>query len=379
MEVDIDIDDINFGDKIKEFLEHKLNEIKNINLSREEKIKERKQYLKEILQVNGNSEKIPCLITVNWKKYFNNKFVICYSVYGNDKTSLGKFELFLNTSLTSNYKYLFYSKRGVSCKNEIKCEKITDDLEKINFVFSSSSETYLVVVIDDINFLDNLVYDIIGKLLISNGNKDVLIDLPEVKISPEDYTSNEVSDVSLTTGKLDNILAVLSTTEKIELMLFFPENWNVNLDSTFEIHCSLTKLQLRCNCKSYFAANRLSQAFVNTILELHSIRTVEEMSAVVHFISNDGMLSFLHHVHKQIPGLTIIPMIFYRHYKIRDCNVERRSEILRRFQNSVNREIELLESLGGNSKSAAKYRSKLINTEKETDILYLKLCQINNY
>lgn len=381
MEVDLDIDDLDFGDKIKEFLQHKLNEIKTINLSKEQKIKERKQYVNEILQTSGDSKEKLCLVTVHWKKYFNNKFVICYIVCSNNKTSLGNLKLFLHFSPPQqlNYKYFVYVKDSVICDNEIQCKKVTDDLEKI-YSGSSSSEAYVVAVIDDPNFLEKLQYDIVGKLSILDENKDALIDLPKVEISSEDYTNTEMCDVSLTTSKLDSILVVLSATEKVELVLIFPEHWTISLDSTFEIHCSLTKIKLLCSCKSYFVANRLSQVFDDTILELHSTKTgsLEEICASVYFSSKSGLLSFLHHIHKYIKGLIIIPKLFYQHYKIRDCKEGQKSDILQRFQDSIDQEIKLIGLLGGKSGTTNKYRANLINAESETDILYLKLCQINN-
>lgn len=99
------------------------------------------------------------------------------------------------------------------------------------------------------------------------------------------------------------------------------------------------------------------------------------------FSSNDAFFSILHHLHQHVPGLIIIPTELYEHYEIKTCVTnESVSEVLERFQKSVNKEMELIESVteSEGSKNILTFRNTLSDLERDTDFIYLKICELNN-
>ncbi|XP_072385915.1 uncharacterized protein [Diabrotica undecimpunctata] len=383
MEMDLDLDDINFGDKVKDFLAHKINEIKIKNACILKKIDERKAYITQILELSNTLKTKNDVITFRWKKCFNNSYVICYSIL-QDFTKVfqsSKPILKWTSSKQLIYKILYYPNQ-ITCEENRKyyqhnCNRAMLDI---------CSGSYLVVKLNTPNFSESLECTITGKLLTYFENKEVLVDFPNVNLLAEDLSNVDMSGFSSSVNNIEDIVTMLSVNKKTDVVIIFPEGWNISMDDTFEIHCALTKLSFSCNCKKFFLVNRISNIFDKSILQLNVSDTKPNalVHASIYCSSQMSFLPFLHHVHQQTvffkTGVKIIPRQLYEQYRIKYCTVQFESDLVHNFQKAVNKELGLIESFSQslNNSNLFTYRTSLSYLEKETDLLYLTIYETIN-
>ncbi|XP_050507843.1 uncharacterized protein LOC114329894 [Diabrotica virgifera virgifera] len=375
MEMDIDLDDIDFGDKVKDFLAHKLNEIKIKNASIEKKINERKTHITQMLELDNTLKTKNDVITFRWKKCFNSTYVICYSIHQDFAKVFQSSKPILKWTSSKQliYKIRYYPNQ-TTCQENRNCNRL---------IFDKCSESYLVVMLDTPNFLESLECTITGKLLTYDENKGVLVDFPNVKLLAEDLSNRDTSCITLLENQIEDLITMLSVNKKTDVVIIFPEGWNISMDDTFEIHCALTKLTLSCSCKKFFLVNRISNIFDNSILELDVSDTKSNalVHASIYCSSQIAFLPFLHHIHQHTvffkSGVKIIPRQLYEQYRIKYCTDQSESDLVQKFQNAVNDELGSIESFSQSSNNSNLFtnRTSLSYLEKETDLLYLKLCE----
>ncbi|KAG5877034.1 hypothetical protein JTB14_006515 [Gonioctena quinquepunctata] len=91
--MDLDLDDLDFeNDEIKRFLKHKLQEIEANNAKIERTISERRTYLQKILDdTNAGMDDSSASISFAWKKVFNEKYALGFTIQNNDRRSVSAY------------------------------------------------------------------------------------------------------------------------------------------------------------------------------------------------------------------------------------------------------------------------------------------------
>ncbi|CAG9861627.1 unnamed protein product [Phyllotreta striolata] len=381
MDIDLDLDDLDLGDRVKDFLTHKLKEIKSYNVTIEEKIKLREQHLSDLYRTeNDSKKKLDCQISLKWKKCVNRKYAICYKIQNTNNRPLIHVKPFLcwTSSKPLTYQTFIYDvKSKVEECTRNNCLNIGGGLVKTN---SINSEGYVVVVIDVPSYLDCLEYTISGKFSINSDGTDSLLDVPDERITCENVAHGEILNAPLLTGDVDGVLSVIVTSIRTDLVFVFPSDWYTSLENTFEIHCSMTNLNIPNSCKTYFLAS-----FDNVLLAVHA-QSSETQSKNAVFItvysnSNQVLFSLLHHLHRQVPGAIIIPEEIFEAYEIKSSVTSADvAELLGKFEKSIAKELKMADILiRAEGKDSRELRRNLVDSERDTDSLYLKICELYNF
>ncbi|XP_074030639.1 uncharacterized protein [Leptinotarsa decemlineata] len=390
--MDVDVDDLDLdNDEIKGFLKHKLMELKANNAKISQTISERKKHIQKLVEINNDEvDEESVSISPTWKKLFNGKYSLGFTIQNNGTRPLTNMKVFLKWTLSKSISYEVNTvnintdetTKGFQCNDKF-CQRISENVYKSEEIQSLG---YIVVVLDFPKFIKNLEVEITGNITYKTGRDDREHNLavPKVDISPLDATNRQVvSDLPLSEGSTENLLSAVFCSTRTDLVMVLPQDFSSKLDSAFEIHCALTAVTVPACCRKYFWANRVSPIFNNSIVEVHAAQ--EESSSVyrctVYSRDDNSLLSLLHHIHQSLIGVMILPIQLYENVLLRHCHISS-EDILEKFKECAIKEIKLVENFlqtaGSNKSLENGFRSDLAELEKQTDLLYLKIQNLNN-
>ncbi|KAJ8931266.1 hypothetical protein NQ314_015832 [Rhamnusium bicolor] len=279
---------------------------------------------------------------------------------------------------------MIVKKTTTLCKEEICCG-ITNSLRKSNKI---DKLAHIVIILEQPKFIDKLSHIITGNITFQQDDKEIVLMFPTIDISSLDVTNHHLNNSSLPSGEIKDILTLISCTERTDLVMMFSKEWSSSIDSTFEILCSLTKVNLSSNCKKFFIAHALSPSFDESLLEFHDSNETNKMvyHITVYSRNEDCLLSLLHHLHRNITGVVILPKMLHANYMLQQLGcISGINENLEKFNECLNREIKFVNNFLHEFQrvknvvddNVIKFRTDLADLEKHTDLLYVRICQLN--
>ncbi|XP_018579694.1 uncharacterized protein LOC108917533 [Anoplophora glabripennis] len=387
MDFDFDLDE----DRINSFLLNKLEEIKAKNEKLGVTLQDRRQFLHGIAE-SLNTEMDETNIKISpqpWKKIFNNKYVLGVTIENNDSRSLCNLKAILKWDSPSplSYQVFLYEESSVPylktltsptflCHKE-NCNGITNSLKKSDKV---DKIAHIIVTLQLPKFIEALSYSITGNLIFQREEKSLTLVFPAVEISAYDATIHDLHNCSLLNGDTKNIVTAVSSSEETNLVLILPQEWPNSFDSTFEILCSLSKVQIAASCRKAFVAHKLSPQFDDSLLIFHAPKeaNARAYNVVIYSRNMDSLMSLLHHLHQNIPGVLIIPERLYENYELQHPERISVEEETSKLKECVKREINcvmnfLRESQGTKDPDKNEFHQKFAERQLETNTHYLRL------
>ncbi|XP_030753721.1 uncharacterized protein LOC115880590 [Sitophilus oryzae] len=368
MDIDLELCD----DKIESFLKKKLEDVRSYNKSLKDVLQHRRDILQTTFgQTSTQSTDVQIPNTV-WKKIFNNKYCLGYEIKNLSKETLKDLEIILYWNSKESFDYrvhMFSSVKEFDCGDPENCCFIADTLKK---TFTIESTGIILIVFKVPHFLNETEIQINGNIYRKSKTGETNIQLPKVQITPKD------SDLALhlNINDVKNILTLISCNSEDDLIAIFPEEWDSSIRNTFEMRSSFTKIDIR-SCKEYFIAYNISKLFENALIAIHS-KENDKCFLKVYTNNNDQLLALIHYLHSSIPGILIIPKLYYSRYLCKNATFS--NKLLKDFSESLGKELKAvykyIQQSTINSSDISKNTETLYELERETDNLFLQLSNV---
>ncbi|KAJ8944944.1 hypothetical protein NQ318_013092 [Aromia moschata] len=279
--------------------------------------------------------------------------------------------------------------------------KIYEESENLHSASDSFSlcllqKAYVTVTFDQPQFLDSLSYDVTGNMICQRDGKDISVVFPLVQISSADATNSSLNNFPLFENVVRDVLTIMSSSVRTDLVTILPSDWGNSVNTTFEILCSLQKIDVPSRCRHFFVAHRLSPSVDGTLLEVHDANKAHPnvFSMVVYaspVSARPGPTIFVTSPSaSEYTGGSDNPEGFkYENYILQQSSylsMFEERENLEKFNECVDKEIKLVKKflqenrrVGDlNSTDVVKFRLDLADLEKSTDMYYLRLCKMND-
>lgn len=369
MDLDLDNDLVYENDRIKSFLQDKLQEIKISNNKIRDMIEKRKQSFSNTPITDDNLKNTNIIkLLHHWKTFYNNKCAFGFTVQNCSESKVNISKIFLKSDSSTYFDFSTYIFKE---NYEIVSNKSTD----------FNSYVYLVIVTSIPQFTTNLCCTLNGAMFVKQGKSDFIQNLPSMNITSKDITNSVLSDIILKSEGVPHFLTVKSCSLKINLVMLLVESSATNVISLFEIHCFLTSMYFQGSHNRYFAANKICPTFDNSLIEVHDSNDEHIYNITVYTKNDETLTAFLHHLHQNITGVIIIPKSCFDNFQIdKILNKYNENDEINNFKNCIKKEIAIVHNykqyLGSTRKDCDIYlhlRKKLLDAEKNTDFSYLKI------
>lgn len=375
--MDLDLDLVFENDRVRDFLQNKLQEIEDSNRNLQEMIKRRKHIfscLSEISNSNLNDFKV----LFSWKKIFNGQCAFGYEVRNISHINL---KLCRIISKSHSSEILNFRTHIVSESDLICSEGTAITKQEVKII----AKAYIVIVINLPQFLDRLTYTLKASIFHKQNEIDFIFDLPVVEITSADIINKDLNAVSVQTGSLFDLLTVILCSLKTDLVIILPEDFTNNLNNILEINCYLTGITLPEISKKYYTAYNICPRFDNSLIEVDSSYNKLMYSFIVYTKDNKSLEALLHFLHQNVPGTLIIPKSCLQYYDIEKIAGKfDKIEAIDKFRTLIEKEIEIVNRYKNYLGSARNdcdicmhLRKKLLDAEKNTDLSYLKIISSN--
>lgn len=365
MDLDLDNDIVFENDRIRDFLQDKLQEVEVSNRNLQEMINKRK-HIFSCMSETSNTNSPDFEIFLRWKKIFYSHCVFGYEVQITSDINLKMCRVILKWNSSE---LLNFSTHIVNQKQDVK----------------TFTKAYIVIVIKLPHFLETLTYTLKGSIFYKQNEKDVNFDLPVMQITSSDIINNDLNDVSVQTGGMFDLFTIILCSFKTDLVIILHEDSTHNLNSLLEIYCYLTCANLPELSKKYYTTNNICPAFDNSLIEIDSSYNKLIYSLIVYTKDNATLEALIHFLHQNLPQVLIIPKFCLQYYDI--------EKIAGKFHKmgEINKFIALIEKEIGIVKNYEHYlgsarndcdicthlRKKLLDAEKNTDLSYLRIISDN--
>nr|CAI5828057.1 unnamed protein product [Callosobruchus analis] len=336
-------------DKIKIYLQTKLAEALIENQRLDKTVTEREQHLQTTVRKPKNNCKAS--VELLWKKVFANKFCLGYSVrISSDAVADNLCALFYWNGITEFVYTMFM---------------YTDKLQTFSSENHQAQELkYITVAFDIPVFIQNSVYEINSVLYL---DKDSPVLLPNVRIAVSDCVDRKTVQWTVK-DNLICLLTAMSCSNNSDFIFVLPTTWCCTINNAFEIYCGLQKLNLEIENKIYYAADKVSTVFDNTIIELHITNDSQtHISGVIYFAHEQAISTLLHYFMNSVKGFQIYPKGIYDALFI-DLDSDG-GYCLEKFKNSVIKELELRTKYFSAKEGLL---DNLIDLERKVNRLYFK-------
>ncbi|KAJ8925859.1 hypothetical protein NQ315_009711 [Exocentrus adspersus] len=259
------------------------------------------------------------------------------------------------------------------------CEGITNSLKKSDTV---EKLAHLIVTVNRPQFTDQLSYKISGNIIFRNDDtgRGVILKFPQIELSSLDSTNQSLYNNSVINGDIKDIAMLVSATEKTNLLLIFPDDWPNSFDSTFEILCSFTRVNAKAGCRKLFLVHNLSPCFDGSLLVFHAPKeTCKGTYKLTTYTRNeDNLLSLLHHLNQNVPGVLLVPEVLYENYLLQHPERVSEEEEAFKLKECLKKEIHFMTNVlhlveAGKGLENDEYYRDLSGMEKDSNIHYVRL------
>lgn len=262
----------------------------------------------------------------------------------------------------------------------------------------------ILIVVDIPEFTERTSYEVNG-VLVYQKQKIQQTQFPKLSLEVWDLTNDSllVKKVDLMQGRSESFLATLAVHEETKLFVNLPDAHGRTLDSILEIDCLFRRMGV-VSSGQWYAAEDASKGFEGLVMQVaHDDRIENKKYFNVFSKSTTQMLTLLHYLYKNIPGVAVLPTSSEEAFLVHSNDASKgSSEIflrndVRQLGLAMEEEVkltkeyceELMEKENvvdkiqiENERKVERYKSfrlKLAKLENDTDLLYkkLKCCYTN--
>ncbi|XP_060520489.1 uncharacterized protein LOC132698453 [Cylas formicarius] len=365
MELDLDFS----VDKIKDFLNNKLEAVRLDNARLQETLTKRKQ-----ISLNSSAKHGSTLVMVHpnvWKKLNNGKYVIGMNL--DARAAVMNIRPLLKWDCAEPFNYVtniygeFQGAHDVS-----ECALVTNTVARVTTAVEGS---LTITITFEIPTCPDPEHVISGAISVRVQNEEIVVPMAPVSLSALDYANRSLQNHNPRLFSIENLFALISASENSDLVMITPENRSMDLGSLFEIHCALTKLEVGSSCKSYYLSYNVSGAFDGSLVSVHDPGEAHTYFITIYAGDNRSLFALLHHLHSCATEIVCFPQTYYENYAAR--NTLGCEKLLQDFRKSMSDEVKFVrEILAGNSVDG--FGDKLAALERETDRLYLKVSNMRH-
>ncbi|CAH1997563.1 unnamed protein product [Acanthoscelides obtectus] len=327
-------------DKIKIFLQTKLNEALNENDRLNKAINERKHHLESA--VKGPEKKPKVTIELLWKKVFAKKFCLGYTINSASDVVTNELCAFFHWNWKSPFEYTV----SVYTKNKHIFDRKNHRMQDLK---------YITVAFNIPSFTQNSVCEISGKLYV---DEETSVPFPNITVAVFDRVDKNTVQWTAN-DNIECLLTAMSCSKSYDVVFILPKSWTV--DNAFEIYCELKKISLEIEDRLYYVADKVSTVFDNSAVELHiSAKCKTHIPGVIYCVNELALEIMMHHFMTSVKGFQIYLKDVY---DIVFVDSDEEGDYEEKFKSSVKKEIEVRTHHGDDD--------NLINLEQKVNRLYL--------
>lgn len=304
----LDLDDLDLEtDPIKQFLNFKLDQLKDKCQSLNEAAQRRNDILNKLKTRKINQTSPHVNIAKTSTKICNGKYVLAYKITTAGEQALKTITPVLTWDLKRTISYSFTIFTQYRLKNRLTLKNTQKNVEFLEGEWIRSneikSEGVLVVAFQKIQFIKFNSANVTGFVKFTQNNEDFHVPIDEFTIKPSDCVDiyNRIENSDLLNAQIDHRLMFYSATKETKLLGISTSTWDLN--RLFEMECGFRKINSTFSGTSYLIENigGLKAILISLRESEHHyyIRTFTE--------SKNQLVLIVHHLYNQISNLILVP------------------------------------------------------------------------